>query len=132
MKIALEDSDVEKIAAAVAAKVAGAAGKASKPGKPGKAKASDSNDESDDDFSGESNDEGNGDDSFGDETGGEEAETPTREDVRDALKLVSKKFDSDTAMEILRKAGGVASLSTLKEPKFAAVIEAAKKKAKAK
>lgn len=120
MKIALEDSDIEKIATAVAKKVGA---------KAPKAKA-----EADDAEAGEG--EGEADTSSDFEDGGEggegggEDETPTPDDVKAALTLVSKKFDQDTAMAILKKTGGASALSKLAEGKRAAVIKACKAKAK--
>jgi len=120
MKIKLEDADVDAIASAVAAKI----GKV----KPGKPAADDA--ETGDEF-GEAEAESTGEaaDEFAEESG-EAAEELTADDVRNALRPVVKKFDNETAMDILKKVGGVASLSKLKPAKFKAVIDAAKKKAK--
>ena len=59
-----------------------------------------------------------------------ETETPevSKADVLEALKSVTKKHDQDTAMEILKKTGGVNALSKLKEDKYAAVLAACKRK----
>lgn len=123
MKIALEDSDIEKIATAVAKKVGAKAPKA-------KAEADDAEageGEGEADTSSDFEDGGEG--GEGGEGGGED-ETPTPDDVKAALTLVSKKFDQDTAMAILKKTGGASALSKLAEGKRAAVIKACKAKAK--
>lgn len=117
MKIALEDSDIDKIAKAVAKAIGGKA--------PAKAAAA-ADEENGGEGAGDEFEDGAGDGENGGEGGGE----PTRDDVKAALTTVSKKFDQDTAMAILKKTGGASALSKLDEDKFAAVIKACKAKAK--
>jgi hypothetical protein len=57
---------------------------------------------------------------------GPEPVAPTREDVRAALIAYQKRHSPEQARSILKKVGGVDTLSTLPEEKFALVIEAAK------
>ena len=118
MKIALEDSDIEKIAKGVAKLIGG---------KPAAAKPAAA---ADDDFG--DGDAGEGDDfGEGDGDGDGEAE-PEQSDVKAALVLVSKKHGQEAAVEILRKVGKTPALSKLATDKYADVIAACKKKAAAK
>ena len=131
MKIELEDKDIAKIASAVVAALPKAADAAK-----GKSKTAAKADE---DETGEDAGDETGEDAGGDEGGdeasfeGEDSETeakgPSKDDVLEALKAVTKKHDQETAMDVLRKAGKVSALSKLKPENFAAVIKACKAKA---
>jgi len=126
-QIKLEDDDVDKIANAVAAKIKGALS--------GKKPAAAAEDDTDNDADADNFDTDTGDgDTDGDgdtgDTDADAADEPTREDVRAALSVVSKKHGQDKAMALLKKFGGVAGLSKLKDEKFQAVIDAAKKLSK--
>src|SRR5574337_84147 len=114
MKVSLEDKDLD----AIAARVAKVLGKT-----PGKAAATVEEETTEEEETGGDEESGEGADFEGD-TGGEGEEAKTREDVKEALTNVSKKFGQDTAMEILKTKGGAAALSKLKDAKFAAVIAA--------
>ncbi len=135
-KVDLADEDVERIASAVAAKLAKGAAKNGKGSSTGRGKGSAKADDADDGLDGDSgedgeSEDGESEDDFGDGDGdgdGDGEDAPTREDVRDALKSVSKKFSQEVAMALMKKTGGATALSKLKEEKFAAVIAAAKKK----
>lgn len=52
---------------------------------------------------------------------------PTKEDVRAALVAYQTRSSADKARALLKSVGGADTLGSLKEEKFAAVIEAAKK-----
>ena len=128
-QIKLEDDDVDKIANAVAVKIKGALGKA-KPAAADEAHAdTDGDADNVDTDTGDTDGDTDGDGDTGD-TDADAADEPTREDVRAALSVVSKKHGQDKAMALLKKFGGVAGLSKLKDEKFQAVIDAAKKLSK--
>lgn len=119
MKIEVEiDEDV--IAKAVAKKLGNAA-----PAKPAKSKPAKAAAEEDETDTGEAD---TGEEDFGGDDDG--APEVSKNDVLEALKAVSKKHDQDTAMEVLRKVGGVNALSKLDEDKYADVLAALKKKMK--
>lgn len=111
-----------------------------KPGKGAAAEAEDTGDGDGESGDGESGDgeSGDGDGESGDgddfETGDAEGETdakPTRDDVRAALAAYANAPGKSKAgaIKLMEKIGGSNALSKLKEAKFAAVIEAAKKAA---
>lgn len=125
MKIELEDKDVDRIATAIAAKM-GNAKPADKPAK-GKAKPAEAEDAAPE------GDVDGGDADTGDEfEGGDAAPEVSRDDVRAALSALSKAFNQDEAMKILKDVGKTTALSKLDESKFADVIAAANKKVKSK